>query len=119
MAGATCPHPCGQIRHISGFCGGPRSAEHRHRDAVFQIKRIFEISCLKHGFLWNTAERIAQTGDRAAPVNQMILWPSEQNPAPERYKLLVLKRVVPGRAKWQEPLQQPQAGPKGEGHGCP
>jgi hypothetical protein len=35
------------------------------------------------------AERIIKTGDRAAPDNQMILRPSEQNPAPEGYKLLV------------------------------
>jgi len=40
MAGAACPYPCGQTRHISGFCGGPRGAEKPHRDAAFQIKRF-------------------------------------------------------------------------------
>ena len=39
--GRSINRPCGQTRHISGFCGGPRGAENRHRDAVFQIKRIF------------------------------------------------------------------------------
>jgi hypothetical protein len=36
--GRSINRPCGQTRHFSGFCGGPRGAENRHRTAAFQSK---------------------------------------------------------------------------------
>ena len=56
---------------------------------------------------------------RAAPDNKVILRPLEQNLAPERYKKMDTVKDRSGASKWQEPFQQPQAGPEGEGHGCP
>jgi hypothetical protein len=58
-------------------------------------------------------------GVRAAPENKVILRPLEQNRAPERYKYMDTQSGRSGASKWQEPFQQPQAGPEGEGHGCP
>ena len=52
-------------------------------------------------------------GVRAAPENKVILRPLEQNRAPERYKYMDTQRGRSGASKWQEPFQQPQAGPKG------
>ena len=54
----------------------------------------------------------------AAPDNKVILWPLEQNLAPERYKYMDALRSRSGASKWLEPFQQPQAGLEGEGHGA-
>ncbi|WP_286716771.1 hypothetical protein, partial [Thalassolituus sp. UBA2009] len=40
-------------------------------------------------------------------------------PCPGTTQIIGTLKRRSGRAKWQEPFQQPQAGPKGEGHGCP